>query len=731
MSSEEDKSPDNDSWPDPDAIVASIKDSGTKAQKLEAVEAELMEYLGAEAPSAQPTPGPTPTPEPDQQAVGRLQNPDKKDPHAPQVTRWMTLFMRALKGIRLYPQDNPILLQYMDNAHRELQELQELVGTLTIRVREDRLFYSGIEVYVEPEAYEGLPFTLFSHSIQQVALKRGIPKEELWRFIEVLTADHAREERGEDLVTTLWRMEFPHIEYVVFDILTVDPRLRNTSAMNVKDEETERLKVELEGIVEQLQAGEVLDDDELLQKNADHLETPTANVKAAEEESAAPDTVRARLKMPALEGFLGDLSRKDGHEGLIVRLTELLLSAVRVERDLSDDSPAWQLLEQLLAAVLKAHQFDDVLRFVERVEALPAPERHLVDRLMNTLCSEQVLLQVVEALDSVARPSLVHHGQGLLRRLGPRAYDGVLQLLHKPEKSEARTFLCELVIELCQGKEPESRFIERARTFSGEVLREMLGALERLPARVRPALIWRGAESEISQVRLRALLALQRYKGPQVDRLLVDGVRDPDPAVRGVALRIGGAHQSAALFEVLQRKISGDYLSKLEAGELKLTLAACVDTGGTRSVPLLAELLNASSAIFMRKSSTDVQVAAAQALGMQGSSQAREALEQGAKTLNRRVNAACTQAMERQPGTLFESERVPLQLREELPSKQMALEPVAAVPKAPPRPQEPDQPPPVSKSSPERLVMKERMASRIVDPRAEPDSPPKPKGRKP
>ncbi len=710
---------DSDSWLNPDAIIASLtnKDSNNDSKRREVDEA-LQAFLQEESKTESIEFGPAPAPLEDAsqrtESLGQVKLEDSKDPHAPAVARWRGAFMRALKGIRLYPADNPILVQYIDSAHHGLQALHEQKLHVVLRVREDRLYYKGVEVHVEAEQYEGLSFTLFRNSIQQLDFSPGVTRDELWRFLQLLSRDHALEERGEDLVTMLWRMELPHISYVVFDILTVDPRARMDGALSLKDEETVRLKSELESIVEQLQGAEVLDEDELRSKAVDALGTPTSNAKVAEEEDfVEPEVLRGVLDLPSLYELSEELSKKNEHDALMTRLTELLLSVVRVERDPGLDTPAWALLENLLLAVIKAHHFEDLLRLTERVEALPEQERALVERLLDYICKPQILSIVLQAIELTERTVDAQPGQRLLRKLGARAYPGLLEVLETPEKSNTREFLCELILEYCQGPQEEQRLIERAKTLTSDVLRELLSMLERFPRSVRPSLIWAGVKHDTSQVRLRSVLALARYKGAHADRLIMEASRDPDPSVRMVALKVGAAHKSASLFDALERMIDSDGLSKLEAGELKLTLAAFTETGGERAVDVLAQLLTESGTLFVRKSSTDIQIAAAQALGMLGSPKAHRALERGAKTLNRRVNLACVQARASMPGSLFEAERVASHLREELPARAQALT-------APPAP--------VSQSSPDRsisegsIVMRERISSRLLDPRAEPDS---------
>ncbi|CAN0553689.1 unnamed protein product, partial [Laminaria digitata] len=142
-----------------------------------------------------------------------------RHPLGSEIATWLQTLIRAVRGRRLYPTGHLILRGYVEQAHQGLQKILASVSPLSFRVREDRLFFEDDAVLVDADRLEGLPFLLFSHSIQQIEFKRGIDLEELQQLIDLVAQDYRGDDHvGEDLVTALWRIHLAHFDYLVVDI---------------------------------------------------------------------------------------------------------------------------------------------------------------------------------------------------------------------------------------------------------------------------------------------------------------------------------------------------------------------------------------------------------------------------------------------------------------------------------------------------------------------------------
>lgn len=574
------------------------------------------------------------------------------DPAAPEVATWLQVLLRAVKGRRLYPLDNPVLRGYLSQAHQGLTALMTRVAPLVIRVREDRLFFGEDAVLVDPDRMEGLPFLLFSHSIQQLEFSPGMSAEELELLIEQLAKDfESAEHVGEDLVTALWRIHLPHLDYLVIDIYNLDVVDRgdlDPSALLV-DDETRRLRGELESIVGALRPSEPGDSPR--QGHADPLladldikdETPDENRWAV-------SMMLRSIGLEAIdEDFRAELRARDDHEALLSRLTDLLMSALRAEEDAVDGAPGWFLLLALLDAILRGRQFAEAVRLTDRLEAFlvarPRPEdQALVTRILEHLGSDESVQIILHVMDTTADPAEAKGALALIEHLGGHAYGAVVRNMSVMRQPPARRQVVDLVGRLLDQDQGELSYA--LRSASPEVFRDVLGLGEVLPAHLASDLVWIGSEHVDAGVRARAVALLRGFSGPEADALVARFMDDRDPTVRAAAFRAAGHRKSQVVLDALLAILRGKDVERLQTGELNVLMSSLVGVGGSKVTPVLGRLLNESSALGISRHNAEVRVAAAHALGTLGSAEAKQFLQAGQRTLNRKVKQACKVALE-------------------------------------------------------------------------------------
>lgn len=579
---------------------------------------------------------------------------DAKHPLSPEVASWLQVFMRAVRGRRLYPMNNPVLQGYLSRAVEGLAAVHMRQPRLTFRVREDRLFFEGDAVLVDPDRVEGLPFVLFSHSVQQIELKQGLDLAEMARLTELLSRDYGGEAHGgEDLITALWRAHLAHFEYTVIDVYTLDDAQLvavDPSAL-VVDDEMRRIREELGRIARALR-GQPLQGD--LHDEADVRDDPLLSEDEGDDlpdDAAAWDPGAMQLFAGQVDGaarLAEELRATDEHDTLVGRLTELLVSALRAEGEALEDTPGWRLLLALLDSVLRGRQFDEALKLVDLLTghllAQPRPEdRALAGRLLEYLGSPAAVGVVLEELDRATDPAELRTGLQLLERLGRHAFRAALMHLGAMTQAHPRRQVTELLTPF-MGEDP-MLVVEVLRLAPAEVVREVLGLGEALPITLASDLIWVGAEHADAGVRARAVTLLRGFGGTRADQLVARAIQDVDATVRSTAIRAAAHRRCQVVLDALVAVLRRPDLDELEQGELKLVLSAAVAVGGNKITPTLSRLLNESGALGLRRHGTELQVAVAHALGALGTPEAQAALLAGTRTLNRRVKAACTAAL--------------------------------------------------------------------------------------
>ncbi len=573
------------------------------------------------------------------------------------IATWLQTLMRAVRGRRLYPPGHLILRGYVDQAHQGLQKIIASVSPLSFRVREDRLFFEDDAVLVDADRLEGLPFLLFSHSIQQIEFKRGIDLEELQQLIDLVAQDYRGDDHvGEDLVTALWRIHLAHFDYLVVDIHNLNaverPEHVGPSAM-LMDDQTRRIRAQLKGIVGALQVSlPAAEPNSSAREGRNDAYLADVDVADSDDEDYSWQIAQMRTQA-GLEGIERDaqweLRDKDSHDALLSRLTELLLRALRAEEQEIEGTPGWLLLLALLDAIVRGRQFEEALRVTERLmnhlSAQPRPEdRALAARLLEHLGAPQTVQVVLQVLETTADPQVTKAGLAFIKRLGDHAYLSLLAHVSDMQQPQARRAVVELLCELAV--EDRGEMLMALRGARGEVVREVLAIGEALPVPIASGMVWLGCEHLEGPVRARAVALLRGFSGREAEHMVARFMEDREPAVRMEAYRAASHRKSQVVLDALLRALKSRQLDDLEPGELQVLLTSVVAVGEEKVTPLLARLLSESNTLGISRHGADVRVAAARALGSLNTEQARAALESGAKTLNRRVKQACKAALD-------------------------------------------------------------------------------------
>jgi HEAT repeat protein len=133
-----------------------------------------------------------------------------------------------------------------------------------------------------------------------------------------------------------------------------------------------------------------------------------------------------------------------------------------------------------------------------------------------------------------------------------------------------------------------------------------------------------------------------------VQRLIVQALRDPDPAVLEVAIGLAGAAKIKLATPTLLRLAAQRVLTGKSFGLRKAALAALGSMGDPGAVPTLRGALYTRT-WFNRAAGDELRQAAALALLAMGRPQARELVVTGSASRRGDVRRACTAALKAAP----------------------------------------------------------------------------------
>ncbi len=576
--------------------------------------------------------------------------PDFENPFSADVHRWLNAVGKATKAIRVYERNNRMFRNFIDSAHGQLTALAASDASLTLNVREDRLLYGADPVHINPDRQEGIPFILYRNALRRITFDAGMEREELISFLTALTTDFSSfDHAGEDLVTVLWRLKLPHLRYFAIDALSVavDP---GTESGRKEQQAIDALQTNIDDLVAAIYGASAQDDDFVrgVAITKEDLEALKEIREESEEDLELLDVATARAVTAIEADALAtvQLERKEeSHDSLLSRLFELVVGVLFKEDSGDGFGQTIELIQNIFDALLLAQRYGDARRVVEQlreqekdVEDLKA--LHVTKHLLRVFSMQSRITPVVTSLGDSVHGEQTREALALLRALGQHVQPTLLNLIDVVESPAFRRTMCEVIVEL--GPLDAAVLGEKMENAKSFVMGDLMAMAARMPQKDLAPLLLTALQDPYPKVRAQAIGMLRSFPRGAADELLTKAFSDDEVEVRLRAYRVAAARKSTAGKSTLKVMLLQDDVHDRAPRELRTMTTAYASIAGADAHGVLNRLLNPG--FFARSFMTEGQVAAAYALGMVGTDEAKKSLSKGSRTVNKRVREACKEA---------------------------------------------------------------------------------------
>ncbi len=578
-------------------------------------------------------------------------------PMSAEIADWLALLQRTARALRTYDRNNAVIHQFLDRAVAGMEHIHAQIPELVLTVREDRLRFDRDPVLINADRSEGLPFILYRNAFRRITFVQGMTRPELLELLSAVMTDFSTyDAAGEDLLTTLWRLQLPHLRYFTIDALSVSVSSTGEKA-RIEREDVDRLQGDIDGLVARIYNQKEVDDADLV-KGVSITQDDLEALKAIRAEGAADDfdtldvaTQRVIAEIPPaeLERLLGSLYAED-HDSLIERLIDILFHLLFKEDTSEGALKTVELIQQLFDSLLLANRLAHMTRLVQRLHDTEATaedlkEVHVARHLLRLISAESRVSHVVALFNDAKQAVPAHDIIEFLKAVGPAAAGNLLNLLDALTSAGHRRLILDLIVDMGVLEGPALH--ERMQRSQWFVTIELLNLAQKLPrADLAPILLW-AVDHEHPKVRALAVGMLRIFPSGVADELIAKAIGDADAEVRISALRLVAGRKSTAARNPIESVLKGDDFWDLDPRELRAMMLAYAIVFRDQSVPLLERALNPG--FFARSKMTNAQMAAAMALGRIATPTAREALARGQRTLNTKVRDAIKTALAREP----------------------------------------------------------------------------------
>jgi HEAT repeat protein len=464
--------------------------------------------------------------------------------------------LKAKKMLQIYPANNILYLNSIDETFSSAQHYLSSYGDLVIQITPSGMLVDSEQVYQSSGKTDNFALFFFKEGIRELTFKEGLPKNELEEFLKLTGIDFDRNDSNGDFISSVWEKGFENIKLTIDEMAFLDDAVPGGPGSSLeRGEAGEVMKTDESRMGEGLGTGalflsgiraqgdissEDTGDEISLTDEKEDGKLLTAYEDAVNKEEISPLAVKELT--PEERGFIIAEIAKDSSESNS-RLVEILIEILAASGDSAESGAIAKSFEGLIMHSLRMNDLRSVLMTLRGVREISSDDhrerrskadmRENVDNIIAFCDSRAVMEQLERMMDSskeISEEELTEYA----RLLGKGAVQLFMSLLENLQSISARRMANNVLIHV--GKENLDALVERLKDPTWYVVRNIIYVLRNIGDNAVLEDILKMAKHDHPRVRLEVVKALVNFKSVKALQALKDYFDDSDSTVRMSAI---------------------------------------------------------------------------------------------------------------------------------------------------------------------------------------------------
>jgi HEAT repeat protein len=506
------------------------------------------------------------------------------------------VLLKSKKTIRMYPENNPIYKKTLDDAFSKFAELFNYLDELSLKLKQNEIFFNTEQVYHNPEKEDNLALFFFKDGLRELTFKKGLTPSELEEFLKIIALDFDREAVDDDIVTLMWEKDFQNITYVADEAFLLEDEDYETDAVTkIKSQAPET--------------------DEVLKAYASAFEAEDVR------DIAIINLTDKDLQLLVKE-MEKDLLDKAG------KIYEILFEMLFQAESAAEYEDVHHLLKEVFTYCLKRKDLKiavDIMKKTKELAEIPStPDRirKQMNILLSSVNSEESIKSVGEIFDSDANIDelLLDEYMGFLDRnaIGP-----LITILGDLESIHGRKVVINFLIQL--GRKDIQTIAKGLQDPRWYVVRNIIYILRNIGDKKAVEYLLNTAKHNDERVRKEAIKALGELKSPLALQTLRECLNDADLSIRKSAARALGLIGSESAKRLILEKVSAKDFPARGFDEKKDFFEVLAHWNDAEIVEFMTKILK-KRALFRKAKLDEERACAAYCLGLLGNKDSLPAL---------------------------------------------------------------------------------------------------------
>jgi hypothetical protein len=586
----------------------------------------------------------------------------------------LTTMANAVSAMKIFPSDHETIRGFVNALSGKFDTFFKRHPKLEVGVAEYTFTCADRVVYTDEMTIKSLPFFFFKDGTEILYFYRGLDRDEIFHFLELIKTTSQKPGGDNDIVAALWESDFSNIQYYAPDEFLENQILAEKREVQAEENlpelpsDLEHESVEVKIDRAKLSGGRI----EL--KPADRAKLDQSAEGAAAEEEP-PETGRPVPPGPApapspdesagvrpggapLEDILAEEDVKEIESLVSINRTlwpeeefiNLTAEIIFLEEDPAICAASLDVLSDFHFDQLRAGQFPVASAVIAKTIELrshvgsESPQRAaLIDSTLKKLTSPKTLEAVEAALSAnvpIGWPALL----SFFKMLGTPTLSTAAGLFERQVDLEVRALILDFIKEV-GGNDP-GLIVSLANDNRPALSLEIIRALSSMPEEKGIPHLSAFLMFKNRDLKLETIHVLGALRSEKANRILHGFLNDPDEDLRiQAALKLNPVEERSRIVQFIHETSTPEFRKK----SLKEKQAILSFLGRTRSAEALAFLSGVleKTTLWPSRRKLEMRLAAVAGLESMGTAEASTALEAGARGRGRKVREACAEALAR------------------------------------------------------------------------------------
>lgn len=513
---------------------------------------------------------------------------------------------KGLKNIQLYRHNTDRYGEYLEPFVKGIQDFLARHNMLSVKLDATAYKLGQYVIFEDDSRESNLVYPLWQAGIRLLIFKNGITADEILKFFLLCfsASDAERKNRGEDIITQLWKAELECIEYVVVEGFKV-----------LADEELEDVEVEIEKVVAYLYR-------QLQSNSDDYLRFARVSAEDLDMQLENVDQMRGNV-IQGVTATPGDkariqqmLGREDARQ--LSKMVVVLFQLLELDTSEENFEDVAEAFVQLLDALLLSEQFTAIQQIRERFQysaqksTLKQATRDLIQRCELRFVGRMGESQRVQAVGNILNAGIAKDADGVrnyLFALGVDAIPSLIDMLETLQLLPNRRLVCDVLATI--GGAYVDTFAQRLTHPSSNLVKDMIYVIDRVNPQNKFEIFARVLEHPNAILRLETLAVIGKSGTDECFEYIARVVQQhPDAQMRSQAARMLPNFPSEKGAGLLLGLINAEAFEKASDPEKKALFAAVVMMRAPQTEAFLRDIFEQKSGMFAKKKVDDMKLLA-------------------------------------------------------------------------------------------------------------------------